>query len=256
MVSYKKEIKWLLSEKYNNKLTTQAWEDIHKLKRGESVGYLIGYVDFLGCKIDLSKKPLIPRPETEYWVEQVTTGYKEVRLRRATMLDIFAGSGCIGITILKHLPNSTVVFSDNEDSCLEQIKINCELNKVDPTRYKIIKSDVFKKISQKEKFDYIFANPPYIPTHSKDIEQSVLINEPATALFGGEDGLKYIREFLKSAKDYLSKGGRIFMELDHPQKNQVKDILKKHGYTNYKFKRDQFNKWRYIEKTRHCEERV
>ncbi|MBU1017121.1 peptide chain release factor N(5)-glutamine methyltransferase [Patescibacteria group bacterium] len=256
MVSYKKEIKWLLSEKYNNKLTAQAWEDIHKLKRGEPLDYLIGYVDFLGCKIDLSKKPLIPRPETEYWVERVIKGYKGTRLGRTPLLDIFAGSGCIGISILRHLPNSTVIFSDSEDNCLEQIEINCKLNKIDSKRYKIIKSDVFKKIPKKEKFDYIFANPPYIPTHSKDIEQSVLINEPASALFGGEDGLTYIRKFLRDAKNYFSKDGKIFMEFDHPQKNQVRDILKKHGYTNYEFKKDQFNKWRYLEKTRHCEERV
>lgn len=237
----KREIRWLLSEKYNNKLTTSAWEDIHKLKRGIPLDYLIGHVHFLDCKIDLSKKPLIPRCETEFWVEKVLT-----KCKKGFFLDIFSGSGCIGLAILKHVPGATVVFSDSEENCLEQIKINCELNEIDPKRYEIVKSNVFEDTPKRLEFDYIFANPPYIPTHSTDIQNSVLLNEPAAALFGGTDGLKYIEKFLKEAKNFLKKRGEIYMEFDNPEKEQIKKLLKKYGYKSYEFKKDQFNKWRYL----------
>jgi len=251
LIMQKREVRWLLSKKYNGKLTSFAWRDIHKLKGGIPVDYLISYVNFLGCKISLSEKPLIPRCETEYWVDRAIKGYKGVRpLKGLTpilpVLDIFSGSGCIGITILKHLPCSKVVFSDSENNCIEQIEINCKLNRINPARYKIVKSDVFENIPKKEKFDGIFANPPYISTHSTDIQDSVLLNEPS-ALFGGEDGLKYIDKFLKMARGFLKKDGRIFMEFDHPQKEQVKSLLEKYGYKNYKFKKDQFSRWRYLE---------
>jgi len=249
----KREIRWLLSEKYNSKLTSQAWEDIHKLKKGEHIDYLIGSVNFLGCRLDLSKRPLIPRTETEYWVEQAIKGSvpkgdePQWTYRTSHFLDIFSGSGCIGLAILKHIPNAIVTFSDSEDNCIKQIKINCEINKIDPKRYKIVKSNVFNSLPKHIKFNYIFANPPYIPTHSTDIQKSVLINEPPEALFGGKDGLKYIRKFLMEAKHFLRKGGKIYMEFDHPQKAQVEDLLKGYGYMEYSFQKDQFNKWRYIE---------
>ncbi|MFH1565936.1 MAG: peptide chain release factor N(5)-glutamine methyltransferase [bacterium] len=248
----KQEIRWLLSEKYNNKLTSKAWEDIHTLKKGEPIDYLIGYKDFLSCRIDLSKKPLIPRPETEYWVNEILEKFVSKKFvskqtpKNPRFLDIFSGSGCIGIAILKHLAGATVVFSDSEDNCIKQIKINCKLNKINIKRYKVLKSDVFDNFPKKEKFDCIFANPPYIPTHSTNIQDSVLLNEPAASLFGGNDGLKYIHKFLKCAKNYLSKNGKIFMEFDHPQKNKVEELLKKYGYTGYTFKKDQFNRWRYL----------
>ena len=244
----KKEIYWLLSEKYKNKLTASAWEDIHKLKRGEHLDYLIGYINFLNCKMDLSRRTLIPRIETEFWMEEAVKELKKSKegTKSLSILDIFSGSGCIGISILKNLPQTNAFFSDIEENCIDQIKINCRINNINSGRYKIVKSDIFKNISKDKKFNFIFANPPYIPTHSKDIENSVLINEPAVALFGGKDGLKYIDMFLKDAKKFLEKDGKIYMEFDHPQKSEVEDILKKYNYKDYNFRKDQFDKYRFL----------
>lgn len=220
-----KEIKWLLKEKYNNRPTKEFYEDLKRLKRGEPLDYVIGFTEFLGCRIDLSKKPLIPRPETEYWVEKTI---KEIK-PGVKVLDIFAGSGCIGMALKKHVKNAKVFFADIENRCVGE---------------RIIKSDVFKNIIGK--FDYIFANPPYIPTtRKKRIQKSVLGFEPKKALFGGADGLFYIRRFLSQAKNYLNVGGKIYMEFDSVQKRDIEKIINKYNYKNYQFHKDQFNRWRW-----------
>jgi release factor glutamine methyltransferase len=234
-----KEISWLLKEKYNNKPTPQFKKDIKRLENGEPIDYVIGFTEFLGCKIDLSKRPLIPRLETEFWVEQEL---KNIEAGKA--LDIFSGSGCIGIALLKNRQSLLCDFVDKEKDAVEQIKINCKLNGIDKKRYKVIQSDIFKKV--KGKYDFIFANPPYIATTKKSkIQKSVLKYEPKQALFGGKDGLILIDEFLKEAQKHLDENGKIFMEFDCVQKKQIEKLFKKYKYNFWEFKKDQYNRWRW-----------
>ena len=197
--------------------------------KDEPIEYVRGFAEFLGCKIDLSKKPLIPRAETEFWVGRVIKNLKIEKLK-IRCLDIFSGSGCIGIAVLKHIPNSLCDFADIEDKGVG---------------HKTIKSDVFRNI--KNKYDFIFANPPYIPVKNKNkIQKSVLKYEPHKALFGGGDGLFYIRKFLKGAKRHLNPSGKIFMEFSPEQKNEIEKLSKKYGYKNCEFHRDQYGKYRYV----------
>jgi release factor glutamine methyltransferase len=167
------------------------------------------------------------------------------------VLDIFAGSGCIGISITClpagrcDNPNINVTFAEKEKNALAQIKINCRLNKLPTKRYRIIRSDVFKNV--KGRFDYIFANPPYIPTTRKNkIQPSVLKYEPRAALFGGADGLTYIKKFLEAAKNFLNSGGIIYMEFDHIQQRAVKALAKKYGYRYCQIHKDQYGKPRWV----------
>src|SRR3989338_7651129 len=129
-----KEIGWLLKEKYQDKPTKKFDNDVERLKAGEPLAYVIGFIDFLGCKIDLSKKPLIPRVETEFWVQKVieeTIPKSDDRSNSGIkVLDIFAGSGCIGVSIVRHIPNVKVVFAEKDKRLLEQIKINCKINDI------------------------------------------------------------------------------------------------------------------------------
>lgn len=199
----------------------------------EPIEYKRGFTQFLGCKVDLSKKPLIPRPETEFWVEKAIKkiGTSDVPIK---ILDIFAGSGCIGIAVLKHIKNAEVDFADIEDRGVG---------------HRTIKSDVFSKI--KGKYDFIFANPPYIPEKNKHLVQKSVLNfEPYNALFGGEDGLFYIKKFLKQAKHYLNPGGVIFMEFSPEQKNEISKLAKKFGYNppagGCQFHKDQYGKPRWV----------
>ncbi|MBI2577656.1 MAG: methyltransferase [Candidatus Wildermuthbacteria bacterium] len=289
------EITLLLNEKYGGQMTEEAKEDIGRIRAGEPVDYVIGWTEFLGCKIDLSARPFIPRTETEYWVEKaiddvradVFSGalphispagstWAPTRLRknigtdigftyvspkisiplRSRMplrenrgtpikcLDLFAGSGCIGIAVLKYIPWAKVDFAEKGKKFLKQIEINTKLNGIAPERYRIVQSDVFSNV--KGKYDYILANPPYIPQKSKhQVEESVLQWEPHGALFGGEDGLDYVRILIEQGRDHLNEGGKIYVEFDSPTKKDVEEILLKQKLL-YCFCKDQFGKWRYV----------
>jgi len=248
-----KEIGWLLKEKYNNNPNKNFKKDIKRLEKGEPLDYVIGFTEFLGCKIDLSKHPLIPRKETEFWVATSIDEVKNSKIKNPKCLDIFSGSGCIGIAVLANVQNSLCDFADKEKNAIAQIKINLKKNFIKPKRYRVFEADVFKgkpaftKSFGVAKYDFIFANPPYIPTTRKNkIQKSVLKYEPRKALFGGNDGMIFINKFLKDAKKHLAENGKIFMEFDSPQKNKIEKLIKKYKYQNYQFHRDQFGKWRWV----------
>ncbi len=281
MKNLEREINWLLQEKYFGVENAKFKKDVARLKKGEPLDYVIGFTTFLGCKIDLSRRPLIPRVETEFWVQKAIEKIYHKSYGRQIygirVLDMFAGSGCIGVAIMRHIENSHVVFAEKNKRCLDQIRINIKLNgdgKVmskniypknrrssifgveDKNRFEIIQSDIFSNIKGnpafakgfgEARFDYIFANPPYIPTTDKHkVQASVLKYEPKVALWGGEDGLVFIWKFLAEAKNFLNPGGKIYMEFDSPQKPKIEKLAKQYGYGNCEFGKDQYNKWRYV----------
>jgi len=209
------------------------------------IEYERGYTKFLNCKIDLRNRVFIPRIETEFWTGkaiQELVGKKNSELR---ILDIFAGSGCIGISILKNVKNLLVDFADIDKKAIEQIKINLKLNKIPSQRYRIYQSNLFEKIKNKN-YNYIFANPPYVAKERiKDVQLSVLKYEPKTSFLAGKKGFFYIKKFLKEAKRFMKPGGIIYLEFDPEQKNDILNILKKENYKNSRFFKDQFKKWRF-----------
>ena len=91
-------------------------------KKEEPVDYQIGFIPFFHTKIDLSERPLIPRPETEYWTEQFVIELKTKVANKALQIaDVFAGSGCIGIAILKNTKNTKVDFFEIDKTFVNQI---------------------------------------------------------------------------------------------------------------------------------------
>jgi len=243
------EIRWLLQEKYGGEMTKQAKDDIRRLERGEPVDYVIGWVDFLGCRIDLSARPFIPRPETEYWVGKTIEDIQAAGTKKAIRcLDVFAGSGCIGMALLCHLPHALIDFAEKEGAELRQIEMNVKLNGIGGSRYQMIQSDVCSSLERGRNYDYIFANPPYIAQKRKrSAQKSVLEWEPDAALFGKADGLYYITILLEEAKNYLAKEGKMYIEFDSPQKAQITSLLRHYGYAKTRFSKDQYGRWRWVE---------
>jgi release factor glutamine methyltransferase len=256
------------------------------LSAGEPVAYIIGYVDFLGCRIDLSAKPLIPRPETEYWAEQVIAKIKKDNKTNPVCLDIFSGSGCIGVAILKNIPQAQVVFAEKSTKFCRQIEKNLIINGIAKDRYKIIRTNIFRPLGDEkltEKFDYILANPPYIPLERKNkLNKSVIDWEPQEALFAKDDGLQIIKRFLSEVKNYLKDGdlgrlnfldnldkqstklsdfigskveegnceknygGQVWLEFDISQNLKIKELLLEGKFSDIVFHKDQYSRWRWV----------
>ena len=215
--------------------------------------YRRGYARFLGCKIDLSKRVLIPRPETAFWVRKAI-GLIRKNKKPVDVLDVFSGSGCIGLALLKNCPEycRKVDFLDKEAGAVSQIKLNLKMAKIPAEKFRVIKSDVFSAL-KKEKYDYILANPPYVASERiGQVQPSVLEHEPKTALLAGKKGLIYVKKFLRQAKNFLAPGGIIFMEHDPFQTEDIEKIIEKEKYGCHKFRKDGFGRYRFVQIRRNC----
>lgn len=264
MKNFELQTQWIFKDKYNDKWNKEILNDINRLKSGEPVDYIIGWKPFLNCKIDLSFKPLIPRPETEYWVGKFIEEILSHNLLSLKIADVFSGSGCIGIAILKNIKNSKVDFFEIDPNLVKQIKLNLKINKINKSRYRVIQSNIlkssqppfgkevlpsFKKRARviTKHYDFILANPPYIALSRKNkVQKSVLKYEPKKALFSGKNGLNIIKKFLKQSQTHLNTKGEIWMEFDSFQKPLIDKILKQSKYKNWEFFKDQYKKWRFI----------
>lgn len=236
-----RERTWLLEEKYGGEECLEFFRDLKRLESGEPLAYIIGWVDFLGCRIDLSQRTLIPRTETEWWTERVLLEMKNRNPGHIRILDLFSGSGCIGVALAKHLPYARVDCADISPEAVEQIRINAEYNGV-TERIHAISSDVFSNISGT--YDYIVANPPYIDAaHQSTLDRSVVDHEPHEALFATAEGLGYIRILIEASRAHLNPGGTVVCEFGEKQKAAVEKLLKISGWSS-EFWKDQYGKWR------------
>jgi release factor glutamine methyltransferase len=237
-----KEELWLLHEKHGGQETPEFFEDLRRIESGEPVDYVIGFSEFLGAKIDLSFHPMIPRQETEFWLEKAM---RDMPLKKIKVLDMFAGSGCIGIALLKHLPEALVDFGEKDPKLVLQIEKNISLNVADPNRAHVFETDVFENIPQ-EKYDFIFANPPYISHDRKyQVARPVMEHEPHLALFADDEGLFFVKKLLNEAPDFLAPNGKLFIEFDQWQKDEIEKLVKESKFEGT-FWKDQYEKWRVL----------
>ena len=211
-----KELLWLKNEKYQGQTPCQFFSDKQRLENGEPLDYIIGTKPFLGTNIDLSYHPFIPRIETEYWIEKILKTLP--CFSPLHILDIFSGSGCIGVALARHLPNAHIDCVDNNPNALKQIQKNATLHNLNK-QITIIKSNVFSNITQQ--YDYIFANPPYLSRSSQTIQTSVVQHEPHDALFADNNGMYYIEQIIQKAHQHLRKNGVLYIEHDPEQTQSI-----------------------------------
>ncbi|MCY7112358.1 peptide chain release factor N(5)-glutamine methyltransferase [Streptococcus oralis] len=183
--------------------------------------YIIGQADFFGMQLKVDERVLIPRPETEELVDLILTENPEESLK---ILDIGTGSGAIAFALAKNRPDWSVTAADISQAALELASENASNQNLN-IFFK--KSDCFAEIS--EKYDIIVSNPPYISREDEsEVGLNVLHSEPHLALFADEDGLAIYRRIAEDAKDYLTDGGKIYLEIGYKQGQSVPALFRKH----------------------------
>lgn len=235
------EESWLLKEKYRGEKTDGFFTDLERLRAGEPLAYVIGHIPFLGCQIYLDTKPLIPRPETEYWVgkaiESIRSGSRTIRV-----LDLCAGSGCVGVAVAKAVPDAHVTFVELDLAHISTIKKNIIENLSHDDRFQIIQSDLFENVEGM--FNFILSNPPYIDPAIDRAEASVKENEPHLALYGGQSGMEIIERLIRDASKYLTPEGQVWIEHEPEQVEAIKKSAESAGF-RAATQSDQYGRFRF-----------
>lgn len=221
-----------------------------QLKNHKPIQYILGNTEFYGLKIRVNEDVLIPRPETEELVETVIQDVAEKK--EVNILDIGTGSGCIAISLKKHLPNATVSAIDISDEALLIAKANAIVNQ---TQINFLQGDILSPIPKEKKdsgslqgggygFDIIVSNPPYVRISEKDkMSKNVLDYEPHLALFVNDnDALVFYKAIADFASQNLSATGKLYFEINETLGNEIKKLLETKGFKNVEVKKDMSGK--------------
>lgn len=185
------------------------------------IQYIIGEAYFMGNFFKVTPDVLIPRDETEILVTKAIELIKQNGFENA--LDIGTGSGCIACTIAKKT-KATVLGVDISSDALRIALDNVTRLGIN-NRAVFRKSDLFSKVRDEEKFDMIISNPPYIPLGT--ILSDEVNYEPQIALFADENGLRFYREIVAHAPEYLKPNGYLLFELGIGESESVKEFMEK-----------------------------
>lgn len=238
-MKFEDKVARLRKEKHGGKEIPELLEDIRRMTDGEAFEYILGEVTFAGAKVDLSLRPMIPRPETEFWVkhaiEDIMATRREFVLRT---LDLFSGSGCVGLAIAKNIPEATVDFIELDPKLKRQIEISIMKNNIKKLRVRVLTGDTWQGAAGT--YDCIFAVPPYVPASMKEEVMKELRAEDPLSFFDKEDGFYFHTQILSRAKDYLKDGGALYLEFDITQREKIEELVKEHGFTAYSFLKDPY----------------
>lgn len=190
---------------------------LKKCGKGEPLEYVIGEVEFFGCKIAVDRRVLIPRPETEILVELAAK-----RIERGVLWDLCTGSGCIGIALKKARPELSVALSDIAPEALLLAATNAKRNDVE---VEIVQGDLLAPFRGR-KADVIVCNPPYVSEKEYgELDPSVREFEPKLALVGGERGTEVYERLKKELPAYLNPGAQVFFEIGAKQGEALKKLF-------------------------------
>ena len=233
------------------------YENFEKRRRRIPLAQILGRQSFYGLDFFVNEDVLIPRADTECLVDLVLEDYadlakqagktyaekrnlehvsnkhednveNEANSSSLNILDLCTGSGCIGISVAKHLPYQELLLVDLSEKALAVVKKNAEKHLGENVT--LLQSDLLTGVQEK-KFSLLLSNPPYIVSRViPSLEREVSEYEPKLALDGGEDGLVFYRRIAKEAKAVLLPGARLYLEIGYDQGESVKDIFQKEGY--------------------------
>ncbi|MCD9186676.1 MAG: peptide chain release factor N(5)-glutamine methyltransferase [Pyrinomonadaceae bacterium] len=193
-------------------------EIIERRAKREPLQHITGKQEFFGLEFEVNRDVLIPRPETELIVENAIEILKAKENPR--FCEVGVGSGCISVSILHTLENTSATGLDISEKALRTAKRNAEKHRVSE-RFDLQISDVFEVLKD-QRFDLIVSNPPYISSDEiKDLQTEVKNFEPLNALTDGADGFSIIEKIIENAPRFLSSNGFLVMEIGFGQSERV-----------------------------------
>ena len=222
-------------------LTQQQLECYHNLLvlrcRSVPIAYITGRKEFYGLNFYIKPGVLIPRPETEFVVEETLNVICPIK--KPVIADICSGSGAISVAVAVNNSRAKVFASDISDIACEVATTNIKVHGV-KDRVFLFSGDLWSpfEIRNITGFDVIASNPPYIPTYKLSTLPKDVKNEPKIALNGGIDGLKYYKRIVSRAPEFLKPGGRVILEIGWNQACDVKALLKNTGFLDIKIIKD------------------
>lgn len=204
---------------------------VEKRKKGIPVSYIVGEKEFMGLTFSVNEHTLIPRPDTEIIVEALIDIYKN---KAPKILDLCCGSGCIGISLARFLPEAIVTMVDLSDGALSVANENILRHNLSD-RVTAFHTDVLKD-EICGTYDLIVSNPPYIASETvKTLEVSK--HEPVLALDGGSDGLIFYRAIIPKAYSALTPGGVLAFEIGYDQGKSVPSLMREY-FSDVSLKKD------------------
>ena len=249
----KSSIPALLSDK-SKKITEEELLKIDKiverLQKFEPIQYILGETEFYGLPFVVNENVLIPRPETEELVELIL---KENKTDQPRILDIGTGSGCIAISLKRHLPKSIVEGWDISKGALEVASLNSKNNSANVLFTQV---DILGEYPNQLTFDIIVSNPPYVLDSEKsEMHTNVLKYEPHTALFVADSNpLLFYNRIADVSTQLLTNGGKLYFEINRMKGQETIKMLEDKGFSAIKLIKDISGNDRIVKAEYHKEE--
>ncbi|PYK58257.1 MAG: peptide chain release factor N(5)-glutamine methyltransferase [Verrucomicrobia bacterium] len=216
-------------------------ELVRRRGQNEPLQHLLGTVEFCGNIFLCDKRALVPRPETEEFVEfldpEIRGQKSEVRI-----IDVGTGSGVIALSLAAKFPEAEIIATDISDDALLLARENAV--RLGTARVQFLKSDLLEKVDGT--FDLIIANLPYISRHDRDQLAPEVLRDPEVALFAGEKGDEIIRQLIETAPSHLHVGGLLALEIGLGQEPALIDLLHDKNYGDIEAKNDYSDRTRFL----------
>ena len=225
------------------KIYHQYMKLIERRGNSEPIAQITKFKEFWSLPFKISKKTLIPRPDSETIIDAVKSEFKDKNFSYK-ILDMGTGSGCLLLSLLSEFKQAFGIGIDIQSGAVKTAKQNAKIlsfaDRAVILKQSWHKAKPSKKISE-HKFNIIISNPPYITAKDmKTLDKDVKKYEPRKALFGGNDGLDEYRMIAKAIYDWgiLEKNGKVFLELGKGQENDVRKIFEAFGFKFEKYFKD------------------
>ncbi len=228
-----------LSDEFTNKADeskkAKFLQMVNMRLAGKPLQYIVGKWEFFGLEFKVGDGVLIPRQDTETLVEFLINRFKD--RKNLKILDLCAGTGCIGIALEKNLPDCEIYAVEISPQAIKYLKDNAKINN---SKVKIFEGDCLDEdfVNSFGQFDLIVSNPPYLTAEDMKNLQKEVAFEPENALFGGDDGLDFYRGIVRLWKKKLKDNGMLAFEIGINQEDDVSYMMIHAGLKNVRFKPD------------------